>query len=262
MSAGKSAPPGTAALQRAFAAHLRDPASNPAPAGIEPRRLAVYRDLFFNNVANFLATFFPVLRGLYTDEAWCALARDFYARHAARSPYFLDIAREFLDFLDTARGEHPDDPPCLRELAHYEWLELALDVAEEDVPTTGIVPDGDLLAGIPVLNPLAVLAAYRWPVHRIAGGQPLPAPAETWLLVWRDRSDRVGFLELNAATARLYLLLRDTPGLTGRAAALAAAGVAEPAPDAVLAGAREILGRLRARDIVLGTRDPADSRPA
>ncbi len=36
-------------LQRRFAAHLRDPATAPAPEGIEDRRLQVYRELFFDN---------------------------------------------------------------------------------------------------------------------------------------------------------------------------------------------------------------------
>ena len=40
--------------QRAFAAHLRDP-SNPAPPGIEARRMAVYRDLFYNAIEGLLA---------------------------------------------------------------------------------------------------------------------------------------------------------------------------------------------------------------
>ena len=40
--------------QAAFAAHLRDPEAHPAPPGIEPRRMAVYRELFFNNIAGLL----------------------------------------------------------------------------------------------------------------------------------------------------------------------------------------------------------------
>ena len=48
--------------QAAFAAHLRDPEANPAPPGIEARRMAVYRDLFFNNIAGLLAGNFPVIR--------------------------------------------------------------------------------------------------------------------------------------------------------------------------------------------------------
>ena len=38
--------------QYAFAAHIRDPENNPAPSGVEDRRMAIYRELFFNNLHN------------------------------------------------------------------------------------------------------------------------------------------------------------------------------------------------------------------
>ncbi|MGA0002453.1 MAG: putative DNA-binding domain-containing protein, partial [Steroidobacteraceae bacterium] len=41
-------------LQRCLAAHLRDPEGSPPPPDIEDRRLAVYRDLFFNNLRDLL----------------------------------------------------------------------------------------------------------------------------------------------------------------------------------------------------------------
>ena len=36
-----------------FAAHLRHPQLNAAPANIEDRRLEIYRSLFFNNIEGF-----------------------------------------------------------------------------------------------------------------------------------------------------------------------------------------------------------------
>lgn len=246
-------------VQRAFAAHLRDPATHPPPAGVEERRLAVYRDLFFNNVRNFLDNFFPVLRSLYRDEDWQALARDFYARHRCNTPYFLEIAEEFLQYLDAEREPQAGDPPFARDLAHYEWLELALDVATEEIPATGFDPAGDLLDGRPVLTPVAVLASYRWPVHRISAGNvpAVPLAEPVFLVVHRDRDDRVRFLEANAVTARLFTLLREQPALTGRDAALCiAAEIAHPDPLVVVAGAGEVLAMLRERDIVLGARLP------
>ena len=49
-------------LQTRFAAHLRHPATHPAPDDVEDRRMAIYRRLFFRNISNFLAKNFPVLR--------------------------------------------------------------------------------------------------------------------------------------------------------------------------------------------------------
>ena len=61
--------------QYAFAAHIRDPEHRPAPDGIEDRRMALYRELFFNNLRNLLATLFPVLRKLHSDEHWAHFIR-------------------------------------------------------------------------------------------------------------------------------------------------------------------------------------------
>ena len=56
--------------QYEFTAHLRDPEHNPAPEGIEDRRIGIYRDLLYNNVEGFIANGFPVLRSIYSDENW------------------------------------------------------------------------------------------------------------------------------------------------------------------------------------------------
>ncbi len=251
-------------IQFAFAAHLRDPLVNPPPEGIEERRLAIYRELFFNNVVNFLTNFFPVLRSLYRDDDWQAMARDFYARHRAHTPYFLEIAEEFLHYLAEERMLQPCDPPFMRELAHYEWLELALDVAIEEIPGEGFDPAGDLLSGVPLLTPVAVLASYHWPVHQISASRMLeervptvPLATPLFFVVYRDRADAVRFLEVNATTARLFGLLREQPLLSGRDVALCVAReLGHPDPEQVVSGAGELLQMLHERDIVLGTRLP------
>ena len=69
--------------QYRFAAHIRDPANNPAPDGIEDRRLAIYRELFFNNVSKFLASTFRVIRKILGEEAWIRLMRDYFAKRRA-----------------------------------------------------------------------------------------------------------------------------------------------------------------------------------
>ena len=73
----------------AFAGHIRDPDNVPAPEGIEERRMAIYRELFFNNIRNLLATMFPVIRKLHSDDQWHAKIRAFLQYHRAQTPYFL-----------------------------------------------------------------------------------------------------------------------------------------------------------------------------
>lgn len=244
-------------VQYRFAAHLRDPAQQPAPEGIEERRLQVYRDLVYNNVASFLENGFPVLRSLLPEARWRELVRAFLAGHTAHSPYFVDIPAEFLTFLEEEYEAREDDPAFLHALAHYEWLELAADVNRDEFPEAGIDPEGDLLAGIPVVSPLVYVQGYEWPVHRIAPEfqpkEPLEQPV--WLVVYRDRDDDVRFMEINAVTARLLALLRENTEHSGRAILEQIAHEME-APDTapIVDFGGQTLETLRGRDIVAGTR--------
>ncbi len=242
-------------LQKQFAAHLRDPQRNPAPAGIEERRLAIYRDLFYNNINSFLGNGFPVLRSLFNDQNWHALVRDFFSRHASQTPYFLEIAREFLHYLQHERTAQPQDLPFMLELAHYEWLELAVDVDPDEIDPAGCDPRGDLLDGRPALSPLAHVAAYSYPVHRICRDfQPLQPEAQpVWLIVYRNAEDRVRFMEISAATARLLELLQDS-SLRGQDAILQLQAELPGVPaDVVRKGALQALQHLWESGVILGT---------
>lgn len=243
--------------QYEFAAHLRHPQNNGAPAGIEDRRLQIYRDLFYNNVEDFLSSAFPVLRKISTDEVWHRRVRDFYARHECHEPQFYKIAEEFLRFLDAERGEHEDDPPFLRELCHYEWVELELSVSDLKLTPELAAPNGDLLAGSPLVSPLAWMLSYDYPVHRIGPAfQPQTAGEQpTYLIVHRDRQDDVHFMEINAVTARLMQLLEEDQQSSGRELLQRiAVELQHPQPDAVVQAGAETLKDLRTRDILLGTR--------
>ena len=244
--------PGFVARQLEFAAHLRNPEVNEAPAGIEARRLKIYRELIYNNVESFLAGAFPVAKRTLGKGRWPELVRRFVHRHPSESPYFLEISQEFLTFLDALEPEAV--PPFLLELCHYEWVELALSVAEDELPEAGVDPQGDLLTGVVVVSPLIWKLAYRFPVHRIGPDhQPETPPEEpTQLVVYRRRDDRVRFMEVNALTLALLDALGDVSG----AAALeqVAARIPEHDPEQLRAAGLETLERLRKAEILLGTR--------
>lgn len=255
--------PGFQRLQYAFTAHIRDPHRNPPPAGVDERRMAVYGDLLFDNVENFLAETLPLTRSVLAADAWRALVRDFLIRHRARSPYFRDIPREFLDHLENAPGAGTEDVPFLRELAHYEWVELAL-AAHPDAEQPTERPaefDGDPLDGHPRVSPLAWPLCYRYPVQRIAADWPDRWPREapdepTRLLAYRDRDDEVRRIELNAVSARLFGLLSEHAAdgaYTGRRALeTICAELRHPDPAQVLAGGAALLQDWRGRGILLG----------
>lgn len=250
------APRQLAQVQYEFAAHIRDPEHYPQPAGIENRRMAIYRRLFFNNISSLLAGNFPVLRSLYDDDRWNCLVREFYAEHRCHTPLFPEIAKEFLRFLQE-RDDLAEDPPFLLELAHYEWVELALSLDEREPGAVAVHPTGDLLAGRPVLSPLAWALSYRYPVHRIEPGfQPTEPPAEaTHLLVYRDRREDVKFMQLNDVTRLLLQQLQEAPDRTGAEQLRhLAETIRHPDPQRVLVTGSEVLEDLRKRGVVLGVR--------
>lgn len=246
--------PATQALQYAFAAHLRDPQQTPAPAGIEDRRLQIYRDLFYNNIEGFLANAFPVIRQLSDDADWHARVRTFYARHPCHDPQLHGVASAFVDWL---QGDIPGLPPWMPELAHYEWAELALAVDPAELTPELADPNGNLLDGIPAVSPLAWPLAYRWPVHRISPDHlpDTPPDAPTCLVVYRTRGDEVRFMEVNPVTLRLLeYFSSETPPCGRDALQQIALELQHPDPAAVVASGADTLNGLRARDILLGTR--------
>lgn len=252
-----SAPPdldATEALQRAFASHLRDPEHAPAPPGVEPRRMAVYADLFFNNVDSLVTANFPVIRSLYDDASWHRLIRAFYRDHRCHTPLFPEIAREFIRYLEALDGEAAE--PFLVELAHYEWSELALSLDEADIAGIAHDPEGDVVDGVPVASPVARVLAYRFPVHRISPDyRPPEAPAQpTLILLTRDRDDELHFLEIDPLTALLVERLQRNETLAGRAVLDALLAELGRDDDALRASGVVILERLREREALIGTR--------
>jgi hypothetical protein len=255
-AADTRAPATLHAQQAAFAAHLRDPEHAPPPPGIEERRLQVYRDLFLAGLVGLLGGNFPVIRRILGADAWRALVRDFYREHHCTTPLFPEVPREFVQYVARRAADGRPDPGWLPELAHYEWVELALDISEADVADVPHDRDGDLLAGVPVPSPLAWALAYAWPVHRLSPTHRPDAPprAPTFLLVHRDAGGRVRFDEINAATFRLLQRLDEHCGLSGREQLAALAAEAQAADvEAFVADGHAMLRRLHAQGIVLGT---------
>lgn len=246
------------ALQRRFAAHLRDPDAVPAPAGLEDRRVGIYRELFFNNVVQLLAGGFPVLRSMLDETGWRGLVRRWYREYRAHTPLFPELGREFVRWLQDSAEQHKEDPlpDWYAELAHYEWMEVVAANDETELASLSYDRDGDLLEGRPLVSPLAWLLVYRHPVHRIrSDAPPGPAPEHpTCLIIVRARDDRVSFLEANPWTLRLLERLREPGDETGRDVLSALAVESGLDCDGVVAAGHAVLQRLRERDIVLGTR--------
>ena len=93
--------------------------------------------------------------------------------------------------------------PCIVELAHYEWVELDIQISPTPEFSTELtqVDSTDLLE----LNRTSHLLAYQWPVHQI-GRDYLPEEAPqllTFLVVFLNRNTEVEFMSLSPLAALL-----------------------------------------------------------
>ena len=236
-----------------FANAIRDPENNAGPDNIEQRRMTIYRELFYNNIEGFIANGFPVLREITSDEAWHKMIRDFMVKHRCKTPLFHEISREFLAYLDNERDD-TNDPLFIKELAHYEWVELALSVLDADVTPIVINTNQDILTLPLKISPLAWSLSYSYAVHQINPNfQPEKANAQpVYLLVYRDVDDKITFLELNPVSARLIDLLNE--GLTGHdAAEQIAKELQHPDPEIVINGARSLIADWLQRQVLVNT---------
>lgn len=244
--------------QYAFAAHIRDPEHMPAPDGVEDRRMAIYRELFFNNLRNLLGTMFPVLRKLHNDDHWARFIRQFMRKHQAKTPYFLQLPQEFLNFLQTEYEPQTDDYTFLVELAHYEYIELALSISTDTNDLADVNPDDDLLANIPVKSVLTWVYAYQYPVHRISHDflPTEPSDQPTYLAVYRQANDKVSFLELNPVTASLLNAIDENgDGRSGEELLRnIAADIDYQDVDAFIRHGAAALEEMRELEILTGTR--------
>lgn len=193
------------ATQTAFTRWLRHPEQTQAPAGIEQRRLDIYRELLFNNVTSFNEITFPVARALLPEALWTRLTASFFADCRCSSPFFYDISLHFRDHVASLDWPELTDFPWLRELLHHEWMELAADIAETAAPRAGHpgLPASDhtpLTLNVPVW-PLA----YQWRVHEWTTETRAETltPSPVALLLWRDTNLDLRTHEVSPAAAYL-----------------------------------------------------------
>lgn len=241
------------AQQWALTAHLRDPQHQPAPGGLDETRLQVYRDLLFNNLQALLAGSFPVLLHLLEDEEWSALCRRYFVAHRCASPLFTEVAAEFVAWLQAV----DDLPrPFLAELAHYEWVEQALqglDAVALPAHDIGVDPWTTPLQRSPLAWPLA----YRWPVQKLARGfQPHAAPAQATFLLARRRADgMIVFSQLSALAWHLLEQMEHGPARCGADHMQQLAAVHGLSPQEIEADGRALLAQLIAADVI-GPNEP------
>ncbi|MGA1370361.1 MAG: DNA-binding domain-containing protein [Pseudomonadales bacterium] len=250
--------PGLFDQLRSLPAHIRDPRRAPPP-GVDERAAAVYRELFFNSLDGLLRAHFPVLCRTLGDAVWRQLVADFLRDHRANTPLFPEIGEELIAFLQARQAAAEPDPPWVPELAHFEWVELALEIDPAVPDANAFEADADVLAHVPVLSPHAVVLVYRYAVHRIVEGSVPTAPSDTpvCLLAVRDAAGRVRLSETNPFTVQLIERLGANTNRSGRELLLALAADAGAQSHSVLEGGAELFRQLQRQGVILGARRTA-----
>lgn len=244
--------------QLAFTKHLRQPKSAPKPAKASAKGMAIYTEIVFNNIVSSVSACFPVAQLVMGKRAWTTLIRDFFINYQSQTPIYKEVPQEFLKFLEsqhkhTSLLTNKNLPPFLSQLAHYEWIELALSTSIiKEIETISINLKDDLLTKKPVLVEVSALLKYDYPVHKISKKFKPTQPEATFLLVFRDITNRVQFIELNAVTFRLLQLLGPNK-LTGKQALTQLTNeIKHPDLDAVIEFGTDILLGLKEQGAIVG----------
>ncbi|ESS66716.1 hypothetical protein MGMO_177c00070 [Methyloglobulus morosus KoM1] len=248
--------------QRKFVDYLRDPVETEALAAILPARISVYAKLMYNKIEGSLDACFPVCRELLESDRWQQLVKLFIKEHCCESPLYRDIPDEFINYL---LNETPDMalPAFFSELAHFEWMELVLETAQNN-PIAAKPAASDLLATIPVLNPVMHLLHYHYPVQTIMPSDENWTYWKEWetvnykeesahLIGLRDEQYGVHFIETNPATLRLIELLQDNFRTGEQAATQLALELRHSDHVQFLTFCRDILNNLKQQQIIVGT---------
>lgn len=233
--------------QYAFTAHIRDPKNNPKPDNVNEERMAVYREGVYNNIFESASVCFPVCQETIGEQNWDATVRRFVSSHHASSPIFREIPQELVTFLEN----DAETPDYIKQLAHYEWVELAVGALQTETPTVSKAID--LLNQTPVLAPAHMLLQYDYPVQKISAQFKPDQSKQTHLLVFRNKSFEVKFVVLNPMT---YVLLQmSLEGISGKQALTSLAEqIQHPDPEVIIEFGHGVLKDLMQQQAIVGSR--------
>ena len=186
-------PETSAQYQHRFAQAIRE---GEAADGLPQDRLNVYIRLIRNNIHSFIDRCYTGTLQYLDSGEWGRLKEGFIRDARAQTPYFQEIAGEFLQYCQSLPLS--DD---LLALMDFEHTQLLAEVAQTDSQASSADSD-DLVY---TLSPAAFVRRYQYDVT-----DELQA-AETAVLVWRDKEDDVMYQALDNFDALLLETLADTP---------------------------------------------------
>ena len=196
-------------VQHDFTQRIRHGNSMPLPDNVSESRMQVYQELLFNNIYEIVSQCFPVISAIVDDKFWRSLMAEFIALNPCQTPYFHRLAQEMVSFLGTL---NLPDYPYLAQLAHYEWIELELDIDDKKLDLSGVSQEIELSSQL-IFSPQVRLLNYDFDVENIGANYLPTEPVASYLLVYRKEDGHVDFIKLNQLSHSLLTLLMDEKSL-------------------------------------------------
>lgn len=213
-----STAPNLLKFQQDFGYYLRKQTHDDSDDKMVPERVGrLYQELILNSVVTFPKQCFPICRAILGDK-FDDLCQEFFANYSLHSPYFAEINHDFVGFLEqkieqqtrqkSKRQTNKSDdylPKYLDQLAHYEWVELAVDI----LPNSSLKPLFYIDDLALTINPTIENLAYEFAVHEADEDSTDVQEIETFLVVYRGLDDGVHSTQINALTHLLvdFMLL-------------------------------------------------------
>ncbi|WP_440683149.1 HvfC family RiPP maturation protein [Cysteiniphilum halobium] len=214
-----------------FTCNLRQQDASRDIPNISQEQMAIYQSLIYNNINNTLKRTFPVSVSILSKAQWRTLTLGFLADYGSESPYFYDLPKQFVNYLNTLKVL---PLPFLYELMHYEWIELDVELS--------IDRERQNLSDNYITNNSTRVLVYRYPVHQISKDfipeQPPVNP--TFLVVYRNSAFKVLFMEVNLLSAHLLELLITEPQSIDQAITTAAHNLSLPVSEDLLQSGRAL----------------------
>lgn len=170
-------------------------------ANFAPQRLGIYRRLVRNNTFGFIDRCFTEAVNHIEPTQWLNVKEDFVQQGNAHSPYFQDIAGEFLKFCQ----QHQAFSAQVLALMDFEQTQLLAEVAIADVPASFEWDNHTVMQ----CSPAAFLREYD--VNFIQSDFQQFVPEATQVLVWRNSDFAVYYHTLNDLDYWLLAFLQEQP---------------------------------------------------
>ncbi|QGM80616.1 DNA-binding domain-containing protein [Otariodibacter oris] len=165
------------------------------------QRLKVYMRLVRNNTFGFVDRCFTETQKHFSEDDWLQIKERFVQEGKAQSPYFQDIAGEFLLFCQNEKCV--DDN--LLHLMDFEYTQLLAEVSMDNVAKTGEWNEKTIMQ----LSPIVYLKEY--PVDFLSHHFAEFIDNSHQVVIWRDSQFDVYYHSLSELDYWLLSYLKEQP---------------------------------------------------